>query len=85
MKTVDIFIIVFIAFIALALIYNRYIKLKKAKEKGISPGCCGCRYSYQCTKNKAYGHTNESACSTDSTHCDKSSCTNKNDSNCSCC
>lgn len=50
MSTSDIIIVVFMLFIALGLIYNRLVKIKKAKEKGISAGCATCMYSSQCSK-----------------------------------
>lgn len=95
MPTVDILIIIFIAFISLALIYNRYVKNKKAKEKGINPGCCGCRYSNQCMKyhpsNKSGSCCSsnssllESSISNDKSSKLKSDCCSNNQSGCSCC
>lgn len=53
MNAIDYIIIGFIAFIGISLIYNRIVKIKKAKAKGLSSSCCGCMYSSQCSKAQA--------------------------------
>lgn len=60
MNTADIVILLFVAFIALSLIYNRLLKSKKAKAKGLSPTCYGCSHSNHCPK--ALDQTKAAAC-----------------------